>query len=103
MSIENYKKYTYRVMWSEEDQCYIGICMELPSLSVCEDTPEQALKEIEFVASETLKWLAEEKRNIPEPLSLKRYSGKLTVRIPEEIHREIALRSAEEGVSINKY
>ena len=34
MSIENYPKYTYRVMWSENDQCYIGTCLKLLSLRI---------------------------------------------------------------------
>lgn len=103
MSIENYKKFTYRVAWSEEDYCYIGTCVEIPSLSVCEETQEEALKEIKVVVLESLKWLQEQGKKIPEPLSLKKYSGKLTIRVPEETHREIALRAVEEGVSINKY
>ena len=28
-----YDKYSYRVTWSEEDQEYVGLCAELPSLS----------------------------------------------------------------------
>ena len=27
------KKYTYHVTWSEEDNAYIGLCAEFPSLS----------------------------------------------------------------------
>ncbi len=36
-------KYTYRVMWSEEDQEYIGLCAEFPSLSWLEEDPIAAL------------------------------------------------------------
>ncbi len=27
------EKYTYRVMWSDEDEEFIGLCAEFPSLS----------------------------------------------------------------------
>ena len=26
-------KFTYRIMWSEEDQEFVGLCAEFPSLS----------------------------------------------------------------------
>ena len=39
-------KYTYRVTWSEDDNEYIGLCAEFPSLSWLENTPEKALKGI---------------------------------------------------------
>ena len=26
-------RYTYRITWSEEDQEYVGLCVEFPSLS----------------------------------------------------------------------
>jgi hypothetical protein len=32
MPIEN-DRYTYRVTWSDEDEEYIGLCAEFPSLS----------------------------------------------------------------------
>ena len=40
--------------------------------------------------------------NIPQPLALKRYSGKFMVRIPPNIHRDIAIQAAEARVSINR-
>ncbi|WP_394326900.1 toxin-antitoxin system HicB family antitoxin [Actinoplanes awajinensis] len=29
------------------------------------------------------------------------YSGKFQVRVPEEVHRRLAIRAAEQGVSLN--
>jgi predicted RNase H-like HicB family nuclease len=39
-------RYTYRVTWSEEDEEYVGLCAEFPSLSWLEPSPEEALKGI---------------------------------------------------------
>jgi predicted HicB family RNase H-like nuclease len=44
----------------------------------------------------------EENEPVPVPLGIKKFKGHLTVRIPPEKHRELAIRSAEEGVSINQ-
>jgi hypothetical protein len=43
-------EYSYRVMWSEEDQEYAGLCSEFPSLSWLKDSPETALKGISALA-----------------------------------------------------
>ena len=40
---------------------------------------------------------------IPEPFGLKKYKGNLTLRVPPELHKNLAIKSAEEGISINKY
>lgn len=39
-------RYTYRVTWSPDDQEYVGLCGEFPSLSWLAATPEAALKGI---------------------------------------------------------
>lgn len=97
------EKYTYRIEWSEEDQVHVARCLEFLSLTAHGNTVEAALKEIEHVVTETVKWLIEENEPIPEPLGLKKFKGNLTLRIPPEKHRDIAIRSAEEGVSINQF
>ncbi|NLV69095.1 MAG: toxin-antitoxin system HicB family antitoxin [Spirochaetes bacterium] len=96
-------KYTYRIEWSEEDQAHIGRCLEFPSLAVHGKSAEEALKEIEYLVNETIKWMQEDKEEIPEPYGLKKFKGNLSLRITPEMHRYLAIRSAEEGVSINQY
>lgn len=61
-------KYTYRIEWSEEDQVHLARCLEFPSLITHGKTPEKALKEIEVVVAESIKWIEEEKAMIPELL-----------------------------------
>ena len=39
---------------------------------------------------------------VPEALAEKRYSGEFRVRIPPQVHRELALAAAEQGVSLNR-
>jgi predicted RNase H-like HicB family nuclease len=47
-------RYTYRVTWSEEDQEYVGLCAEFPSLSWLARSPEAALKGIREVVAEVV-------------------------------------------------
>ncbi|MCK4765482.1 MAG: toxin-antitoxin system HicB family antitoxin [Candidatus Aminicenantes bacterium] len=97
------EKYTYRIEWSEEDMIYIGRCLEFPGLAAHGDTNEAALKEIKTVVNESVKWLQDEQKSIPEPIGMKKFKGNLTLRVPPELHRKLAIKSAEEGVSINQY
>lgn len=39
--------YTYRVLWSAEDDAWVGVCPELPELSWVDDSKEKALAGIE--------------------------------------------------------
>jgi predicted HicB family RNase H-like nuclease len=95
-------RYTYRVTWSEEDQEYVGLCVEFPSLSWLARTPEAALKGIRKVIADVIKDMRKNKEPIPEPIATKGYSGKFLVRVPPEVHRNLAIKAAEQGVSLNR-
>jgi predicted HicB family RNase H-like nuclease len=95
-------RYTYRVTWSEGDQEYVGLCAEFPSLSWLASIPEAALKGIRQVVANVVKDMQEAGEEPPEPLASKHYSGKFMVRVPPEVHRDLALKAAEAGVSLNR-
>ncbi len=94
--------YTYRITWSADDQEYVGLCAEFPSLSWLEGTPEKALKGIRSVVSAALKDMHTAKEEVPEPISIKNYSGKFMVRVPPETHRLLSIQAAESGISLNR-
>lgn len=95
-------KYTYRVTWSEEDGEYAGLCAEFPGLSWLDHTPEAALKGIRKVVANVISDMTRNGEPVPDPIALRNFSGKFVVRIPPEVHRQLALQAAETGVSINR-
>lgn len=99
---ENIDRYTYRVIWSEEDELFVGLCAEFGLLSHLDHTPEKALTGIREVVAFAARINQEDGVPIPEPLSTRRYSGTLTLRIPPETHRALAMDAAEAGVSMNR-
>lgn len=101
MALKN-DRYAYRVIWSADDQEYVGLCAEFPSLSWLAAAPEAALKGIRKVVAESVEILREDGDEIPQPITCKKYSGKFIVRVPPEVHRDLALQAAESGVSLNK-
>jgi predicted HicB family RNase H-like nuclease len=95
-------RYTYRVTWSANDNEYVGLCAEFPSLSWLASTPEAALKGIRRVVEDVVKDMRENGEAVPEPIASRRYSGKFMVRVPPEVHRNLAIKAAEAGVSLNR-
>jgi predicted HicB family RNase H-like nuclease len=95
-------RYTYRVIWSEEDEEFVGLCAEFCLLSHLDDRPEKALTGIRDLVAHAVQLNQEEGIPVPEPLVTRRYSGTITLRIPPETHRALAIDAAEAGVSMNR-
>ena len=95
-------KYTYRVIWSDEDKEYIGLCAEFPSLSWLSPTPETALRGIRKVVKDVFKEMNDRGESPPESLSSRKFSGKFVVRVPPELHRNLAIEAREQGISLNR-
>jgi predicted HicB family RNase H-like nuclease len=94
--------YTYKIIWSEEDKEYVGLCVEFPGLSWLAEKAELALKGIREVVEDVIKDMKESGESPPPPLSRRKFSGKFMVRIPPEIHRKLAIEAEEEGISLNR-
>jgi predicted HicB family RNase H-like nuclease len=95
-------KYTYRVTWSEDDGEYVGLCAEFPSLSWLAQTPEAALKGVRKLVGEVIADMKSNEEPVPEPIAIKHFSGKFMVRVPPDVHRQLAIQAAEAGVSLNR-
>ncbi|MGR3277245.1 type II toxin-antitoxin system HicB family antitoxin [Acaryochloris marina NIES-2412] len=96
------KFYTYRVIWSEEDEEFVGLCAEFPSLSWLDEDQQSAFTGIVELVKNCIDDLESQNEPIPMPLSKKQYSGKFMVRIPPEQHRQLAIQAAEQGISLNR-
>ena len=63
-------RYTYHISWSEEDGEHVGLCVEFPSLSWLDETPEAALQGIRHVVAEVVIDMQKEGEQIPVPRSM---------------------------------
>jgi len=98
----NNDRYTYRITWSEDDKEYVGLCLEFPSLSWLAKSQEAALRGIRKVVADAVKDMGSNGEEIPVPLAGRSFSGRFLVRVPPYVHRELAMKAAEEGVSLNR-
>ncbi len=95
-------RYTYRVTWAEEDQEYVGLCAEFPSLSWLTASPEAALRGIRRIVADVVAEMTEAGETAPEPFASRKFSGKFIIRVPPDVHRDLAIEAAESGVSLNR-
>jgi predicted HicB family RNase H-like nuclease len=96
-------RYSYKVRWSDDDNEFVGLCAEFPSLSWLSKSQDAAFKGIRKLVAETLTDMEQNKELIPEAIATKHFSGKFVVRVLPELHRELALEAREAGVSLNRY
>jgi predicted RNase H-like HicB family nuclease len=53
-------KFSYIVFWSDDDEQYVGVCKELPSLSAFGDTYIEAMENIIELVGTSLEILADQ-------------------------------------------
>ena len=95
--------YTYRVFWSEEDQEFVGTCLEFPSLSALAKDQVEALTEIDGLVATVVADMLRDGEKLPEPISKQKFNGNMSLRTTPEKHRELVIKAAEAGVSVNQY
>lgn len=96
------KHYSYRVIWSSEDGEFVATVAEFPSLSWLHSDQAKALQGLVDLVADVVADLEANSDPVPEPITERRFSGKFNVRVPESLHRELALSAAQEGVSLNR-
>lgn len=106
--IENKDKfYRMRIYPIDEEYGEIEWVAEFPDLPGCMgagDTAEEAMVMAMDAKKAWIEAALEEGDIIPEPSDLYKmdYSGKFTLRIPKSLHREMAIRAEDEGMSLNQ-
>lgn len=99
-------RYPAQVFWSEEDQGYIAIATDLPGCSAYGVSREEAINEL-LGAIDAWAQAAEAAGNpIPQPsrpADRPEYSGKMLVRMPKDLHAQLARSADTQGVSLNHY
>lgn len=99
----NTHRYTYRAEWSLEDDEYVGLVAEFPSLSWLAPTAGEAIAGAERLVAEVLVDMEKVGEVPPVPLTERRYSGNISFRTSPDHHRRLAIAAAEQGVSINQW
>jgi antitoxin HicB len=103
-TLEYYLELPYTIELSRTpDEGWFVRVKELPGCMSQGDTAEEALEMIQEAMSLWLETALEDGLTIPKPRPVEDYSGKFVVRLPRSLHRDLAERAAEEGVSLNQF
>ena len=65
-------------------------------------TPAEALSGIQRLVAECVDDMQTNGEPVPQPMADRAYSGKFMVRVTPDTHRALAIRAAEQGVSMNR-
>ncbi len=96
-------KYSINLAWSKEDECYVATVPEFPGLSAMGETPEKAAEEAKIAVDGFLEIYLEDGCEIPEPETVKDYSGQTRLRLPKSLHATLSKEAEREGISLNSY
>ncbi len=96
-------EYKVEIVFSSQDGVYVARIPELPGCASHGASQEEALKMAHEAIELYLESLFDEGREIPVPLSRRKFSGKIPLRIDPVLHRDIALKAGQENISVNRY
>jgi predicted RNase H-like HicB family nuclease len=96
-------KYSFNIIWSDEDENYIATVPEFNGLSAHGDTPEEAIEEANVALEGFLEVFKEDGCEVPEPHTFSKFSGQTRIRLPKSLHANLAMQADREGVSLNAY
>lgn len=102
MSKKKSNDYLKIVEWSEEDQCYIGMAPGLILGGVHGKNQKKVFNELCKAVDEAVQLLRREGRPLPVTMARKKFSGKIALRIPPQLHKVLAGKAFQEGKSVNK-
>ncbi len=89
----------------EDGGGYLATVPELPGCISDGETYEEALQNVQDSIEAWIDTAKHRGQKIPEPYIYQesdRYSGKFIIRIPKELHKELAESAEEQGISLNQ-
>ncbi|MFC1600917.1 type II toxin-antitoxin system HicB family antitoxin [Candidatus Sumerlaeota bacterium] len=102
MSRQTHDNYLKIVEWSDEDQCYVGSAPGLIIGGVHGKNEQKVFNELCEAVEEATQILRKEGRPLPAPTASKKYSGRITLRIPPQLHKALTVRALQAGESVNE-
>jgi len=97
------KRYLKIVEWSDEDDCFVGQAPGLFYGGCHGDDEAKVYRELCKLVDLVLEDFDETGDPLPPATAGKRYSGRFNLRVGEDLHKLLAIRSLKDGDSLNSY
>jgi len=103
--LEYYTGLNYRieVIKDQDEGGYVLSIPDLKGCMTCADSLEEGMKMLEDAKRQWLAAALESGYEVPEPNTPEHYSGQFKLRLPRSLHRALAEKSRQEGISMNQY
>lgn len=104
-NLEYYMNLNYKIeiVKDETEGGYVLSIPELKGCLTCADNLEKGMEMLEDAKKQWLMAALESGYEIPGSNALENYSGQFKLRLPKSLHKELAERSKQEGISMNQY
>lgn len=99
----NILKQPYERVLIPEDEGFSAAIKEFEGCYAYGKSANQALNNLEDVASAWIEAQLEKGEEIPRPLNEETYSGRFALRMSKSLHQQLARFAESEGVSLNQY
>jgi len=96
-------KYRIEVIPDDSEGGFTLHCPELTGCVTCGETLEHGFEMLEDAKKCWFTACLEDGIPIPEPITTDDYSGQFKLRLPKSLHKTLAERSKQEGISMNQY
>lgn len=96
-------QYLKIVEWSDEDQCYVGVCPGLMLGGIHGDDEAKVYKELCQTVDEWIKIHEEDGDPLPPASAGRDYSGEFVLKVGKELHERLSAQAMYEGQSLNAY
>lgn len=99
MKAMQYKGYSARIEYSDEDGCFVGHIAGIKDIiGFHGDSVSEMRAAFEEAVDDYLALCAETGKRPNKP-----YSGKIMVRVTPELHAQVAMRAESQGISLNQW
>jgi antitoxin HicB len=100
--LDYYLNLPYTVEVKKTEDGYFAKVLELPGCMTWADTFEELGPMIDDAMATWIEGSLEEGLPIPEPRETEDFSGRVNLRMPKSLHRDLARLAEAEGVSLNQ-
>jgi antitoxin HicB len=97
------KPYSRIVIPDEETGTYTAQILEFPGCIAEGKSPQEAYENLENVALSWIVTALDMGQDIPLPWSNFEYGGKIALRLPKSLHKQIVVAAERDGTSVNQY
>lgn len=95
--------YKVEVLEDKDEGGYVVSCPELPGCISQGESINEAMKKLKEAKELWFESMIDNKKEIFEPKNEEEYSGQFKLRLPKSLHKKLAEKSINEGISMNQY